>query len=171
MKISSLHIAAAGIFVLLKYLHTCLGTDDLYFLLAPVNRVVALVTNSQAIYTEENGYFHAALNIYIDKSCSGFNFWILCFMIGVFRAARLPCAQIMPYNLGIIPVLLLISWLITVFVNASRILTAIFLQQLSPDFMKSQQHWAHQTTGIFIYLFFLLLFYWLFDRTLVQRKV
>jgi exosortase/archaeosortase family protein len=153
LKISSLHIAAAGIFVLLKYLHTCLGTDDLYFLLAPVNRVVALVTNSQAIYTEENGYFHAALNIYIDKSCSGFNFWILCFMIGIFRAARL------------------ISWLITVFVNASRILTAIFLQQLSPDFMKSQQHWAHQTTGIFIYLFFLLLFYWLFDRTLVQRKV
>jgi len=29
----------------------------------------------------ETGYFHSKLNIVIEKSCSGFNFWILCFMV------------------------------------------------------------------------------------------
>ena len=176
MPLSPVHLIAAGVFILLKYVHVCADTDDLQFLLAPVSQIVAMATNSVAVYSPENGYFHASLDISIDKSCSGLNFWILCFIMGVFRMAQSPpplrgfLGTNRTLSLGLIPCMLLLTWAYAIFVNTSRILTSVFLQQLAPDFMSTHQHWTHQAMGISIYLFFLVLFYLMLDQR-YQRQV
>ena len=63
------YLTAAGLFVLLKIGYTFVGNNDLTFLLKPTDKLVELLTGSRAVYTTENGYFHSALNIVIEKSC------------------------------------------------------------------------------------------------------
>jgi hypothetical protein len=37
------------------------------------------LTGSHSVYISDKGYYHDNLNILIEKSCSGFNFLLLCF--------------------------------------------------------------------------------------------
>jgi exosortase K len=75
------YIAAAGFFILLKAGYTFAGNDNLIFLLSPTDKLVGLLTGSHSVYLTESGYFHSALNITVDKSCSGFNLWVLSFLV------------------------------------------------------------------------------------------
>ena len=69
------YLAAGIIFLLLKLGHSMADHNALQFLLWPTSKLVALMTGASSSYLPEGGYFHAQLNIVINKSCSGFNFW------------------------------------------------------------------------------------------------
>lgn len=148
---------ACILFFCLKYAYTKADNTDLQFLLAPTNYLVELVQNSTGVFSPENGYYHQKLNCTIEKSCSGFNFWIICFLVFAFTGFKFLKRE----NLSIL-FALLISYVLTVFVNASRIITALFFQELIPEISKKYE-WSHQAIGIFIYLFFLILFYFILN--------
>ena len=75
------YLVAVGLFILLKFGYTVADNNDLAFLLKPTNKLVGVLTGSHSVYLANNGYYYEKLNILIEKSCSGFNFWLLCFLL------------------------------------------------------------------------------------------
>jgi len=158
------YLTAIGIFLLLKIGFIFANNNDLIFLLKPTNHLIEFFTHSNALYLTESGYFHQRLNIIIDKSCSGFNFWILCYLMLTFLALRFLTHKI--YKFLLIPSMLVLAYLMTILVNASRILLAIFIDRLGEQFISDQINWLHQAEGIFVYLFFLIIIYLGFEHLL-----
>ncbi|WP_443939612.1 exosortase K [Pedobacter sp. MW01-1-1] len=144
------------LFLLLKALYTVLTTEQLSFILGPTNFLVSLLLSTKASYLHGIGYFHHDLNITIEKACSGFNFMLLSFILSYYLAVN----QLKNgFSAGVIlTISLIFSWILTVFVNASRIVSSVIINR-SFFFSKSAEAVLHQTEGTFIYLFFLVLTY------------
>lgn len=154
------YLAAFALFIVLKFSFAYADNDGVLFLTQPTNSVVSLITDSDARYSNEVGFYHEELNIVIDKSCSGFNFWILIFLIFLFTALKTIQAKRLK---SLAFVLILIgAYLITIMVNSSRILTSMILNET----VGNQYAWMHQAEGAFIYFSFLILFYVLFNYSL-----
>ena len=169
-KIKSDHYYYAtiiGLFVLLKQYYTTTSNGDLKFLLSPTNALVSWLFGSSPVYSATSGYIYDNLNITIEKSCSGYNFWILCFAMLAFLTVTSYKTHFR--KIAGIVVLLVLSWLLTIFVNTSRIATAIFISEHFPN---SSKHfpWLHQSEGIFIYLSFLIAFYMILNQILTKIK-
>ena len=160
-------MAAGGIFILLKFAFTFADNDSLIFLLKPTNKLVEILTGSQSVYIADNGYLHTGLNILINKSCSGFNFWLLSFLVFIYLALKYfdkPLHKILA-----IPTSLIGAYLLTIFVNTSRIITSIITQNLTKNILANQQHLVHETVGIVTYLSFLVLAYYLMEKFLKHK--
>src|SRR5688572_29565404 len=64
----------------MKWLHTQSDTQDLVFILYPVQAAVQLAFNTYSTF-DAAGFHFEELGIVIDKSCSGANFFILSFSL------------------------------------------------------------------------------------------
>jgi exosortase K len=142
------------VFVLLKFGYTRAEPQELKILIAPTSEVVEVLTSSGSRFISDSGYFNQKLNIIIDKSCSGFNFMILCFLCLSFTAIKHLRTNLQ--KLLAIFFLLMASWFITIFVNASRIILSVFIHFFGMSGSLSQESWMHQAEGVFVYLFFLI---------------
>ena len=162
------YLIVAGLFILLKFGFTLADNGDLAFLLLPVNGIVGFLTGSSAVFLPEDGFFHEKLGILIDKSCSGFNFWMLCFLVFSYPALRYTDRPL--HKFLSIPVVLLFSYLLAVFVNTSRIFTSLLLQHYMGNIRPEQQDLFHQATGITINLSFLLLSYFMMEKILINKQ-
>lgn len=154
-------VAVLAIFFIMKWWHTPNTTsDELRFLLAPVSQLVGWASGVRFTYLPEQGYFSDDLNIIINASCSGFNFWSLSFlMIGfvVFLRVR---GLSMVKKIVSIPILLGLSFWLAVFTNAFRIIFSLFIKKIEPlVFGTRTPTWLHQLEGTFIYLSFLVISY------------
>lgn len=147
------YIFAFAVFMLLKILYRNADHADLYWLLAPTNYLFALFMDSQYVFNANQGFIHSGLNIVINKSCSGGNFFILVFMmmfvswISIFRKRKSKFIFILTS--------LFASYFFTIIVNTSRIVVLSSIDFPHGDWMS----WIHEAVGSFIYLFFLVLFY------------
>jgi len=162
------YLIAGGIFILLKFGFTLADNDHLIFLLKPTDTLVGLLTNSQSVYFADCGYYHTELNILINKSCSGFNFWILSFFVFTYLATKYiekPLLKTLA-----IPTALVGAYLLTIFVNTSRILASIIVQNLTKNILTNQQHLVHEIVGIITNLSFLVLAYFLTEKLLIHRQ-
>lgn len=156
---------AVALFLFFKLLYMNANAEDLLFLLSPTNMFVSMLSNSTGVFIENSGFYHQDLNILIEKSCSGFNFFILSFIISYILS--LQYAKNWAPKLILLPISLLISWLLTIGVNVARITSAIlFHAHLPVNSAKSIT--IHEMQGTFIYLFFLLLFYKILKYTLTK---
>lgn len=150
-------LAAIGIFGLLKLWYVGADNDDLAFLLRPTDALVGLAASSPSSYLTDSGYFHPDLNILIDKSCAGFNFWILCFlMLSLLIFKYLGRWAHLTLTL---PATLLCAYVLTIFANTSRISIAIFLQNKAAAFLPKHLLWFHEAQGVFVYLSCLIAIY------------
>lgn len=143
-------------------------THDLTFLLTPTDKLVGLLTGSHSVFLADNGFYHDKLNILIDKSCSGFNFWLLCFLVFTYLTVKhfdKPLHKILT-----IPTVLLCSCLLTIFVNASRIFASVIVQNQTKIFFANQQHLIHEAVGIVTNLTFLVLTYYIIEKFLIHRQ-
>lgn len=161
------HVTAIGLFILLKFSYTIARTEDLTFLLSPTSKVIGLITGSKSAFIQDSGYFHPQLNILIDKSCSGFNFLLLCFLMLSFLALKYFQTKISK-TLALTFSLIGAS-LITIFVNSSRILTALVVQ--SQSFSITQHPLAHEVVGIITNLTFLILIYLSVEKVLLKQTM
>lgn len=141
------------IFILLKLGYTMADNKDLNFLIKPTSRLIDLATSSGSTFVSESGYYNKKLNIVIDKSCSGFNFWIISFLMLYFLALNF--LKNTSYKIIAIPAILIIAFILTIFVNTSRILFSVFIHR----FINPKVAWMHQAEGTFIYLSFLIIMY------------
>jgi len=158
------YITVFALFLVFKVAYTYATTNDLIFLLKPTSKLVSIVTNNNSTYSINSGFYHQNLNILIDKSCSGFNFWMLCFLMLSFLCLKY--ASTTTFKILTIPIILVISYGITLFVNASRILFSILIENhLKTSSMEKIAN-THQLEGIFIYLSYLILVYLGFEYLL-----
>ena len=162
------YLFAVGIFILLKLSYSFVDNDDLTFLLKPVSNLIVLLTGSKSVYLPDIGYYHENLNIVVEKSCSGFNFWILCFIMLTFLSLKYFERSF--HKVLIIPMALLASYFFTIFVNTSRIFTSIILQGQANNFLPSRPHYMlHEIVGIITNLAFLILIYILTQKILIKK--
>lgn len=134
--------------------------DALIFILKPLSSIISIVTDASFSYSNETGFYFKNLNIAIDKSCSGINFWFISFV--VFSISIIKVCKSNIQKVISIPLILVSTYILTLFANTSRILTSIFIaKQTSYDYP-----WLHQTEGVFIYLSLLILVYTILNRSL-----
>ena len=162
------YLTAVGLFILLKFGFTHADNNDLTFLIKPTDKLVGLLTGSHSIYLSDSGYFHEHLNIIIDKSCSGFNFWVLCFLIFTYLTVKYSDENLS--KILSIPCALIGAYLLTIIVNTSRIFASIVVQYQTKNIFLNQQHIIHEAIGIITNLSFLILVYILIEKILINRR-
>ncbi|WP_178989281.1 exosortase K [Winogradskyella schleiferi] len=151
-----------SIVIVAKTAYTFATNDALIFILKPISKAVSLVSNVNFQYANEFGFYFEELNITIDKSCSGINFWLISFV--VFATLLVKICNSNFQKIIVIPLSLLATYILTLFANTSRILTSIFIEKQT-NFNYS---WLHQAEGVFIYLSFLILVYMILNYTLTK---
>ncbi|MDR3265942.1 MAG: exosortase K [Tannerella sp.] len=163
------YLTAITLFLLLKFGFTFAGNDNLAFLLKPVDKLVCLITGSSSVYFPDRGYFHDQLQIVIDKSCSGFNFWLICFLMLTFLLLKQAGKPVQKGR--ILPLALAGAYVFTIFVNTSRIIAAVVIQNQAIHFLPAKIYLIlHQSVGIVVYLTFLILIYFLIEKYLNKRQ-
>lgn len=162
------YLLIAGSFIITKFVYTHLTTDDLQLFLLPLDKIITLFSGAGSEYLPEQGYFYSSLNILIDKSCSGMNFFLLCFMMLSFMTVQ--HLSHWRYKFYALMVCALVAYLSAMFVNSARILTSIMLQQLDVSGSYVATALSHQAEGVFIYLLFLILIYAIY-QIILSRKV
>lgn len=159
------YLTVIGLFILLKICYTIADNDCLIFLLEPTDKLVGLLTSSKSVYLSDKGYYYENLNIIIEKSCSGFNFWLLCFCMLTFLLLKYFGKTI--YKILIIPVSLVAAYILTILVNTSRIFSSIIIQNQINSFLSNKSGLLlHQSIGIVTNLSFLILIYYLLEQFL-----
>lgn len=151
--------------IILKLLFSASATEDLLFVLSPVNAMVEMFTSSNAIYVDGKGYWYTDLNVVIDKSCAGINFLILCFCITACSTAQYykPSVQ-----WALIPFCLVLAYVLTIAANSCRIISAITLLNAQANFAWIKSPWFHEALGSIFYLTFLIAIFLVI--TFVHRK-
>lgn len=162
------YLTAVGIFILLKFGYTLAENNDLTFLIKPTDKLVGFLTGSHSIYLSESGYYNERLNIIIDKSCSGFNFWILCYLLFTYLTVRYFDKTLNKFL--IIPTALIGAYLLTIVVNTSRIFASIVVQTQTKNILPNHQHLLHEAVGIITNLTFLILTYVLIEKLLIHKR-
>lgn len=147
-----------SIVIIAKIAYTQATNDTLVFILKPLSTLVSYILNSDFIYTNASGFYFESLNITIDKSCSGINFWIISFTL--FSVSILNVIRTNLWRSVSIIGVLIASFIFTLFANTSRILTAVFLSNQ----VEKNYTWLHQAEGVFIYVTLLILAYSVFNH-------
>ena len=162
------YLTTIGFFILLKFCYTFADNDDLVFLLKPTDKILRLLTGSHSVYFSDKGYYHDNLNILIEKSCSGFNFMLICF--GMLTFLFLKYANKIFFKYLTIPFAFFVSYFLTIFVNASRIFVSIIMQQQANNFLPYKPHLIlHEIIGVITNLTFLILIYIVSEKFLTNK--
>jgi exosortase K len=159
------YLAAIIVFVLLKFYFSSADNDSLIFLLKPTDFLTGLVTGSNSVYISEIGFYYEKLNIIIDKSCSGYNFWLLSFLMLFFLTIKYFNNHF--HKILVIPSCLLFAGIFTIFINTSRILITLIFQQHIKNLLPDNFHFAvHESLGVITYLSFLIIIYLIAEKLL-----
>ena len=156
-------VLAFFLFLLMKAVYSMAEVQHLTFLLAPSSEVVATFTGT------DSTYFNESLNILINKSCSGFNFWSICFLMSYCLLAKPNNPRLR--NIFLLPVVLGATYLFTILVNSTRILFSIFLHAVNSPRLTVDAPWSHQAEGVFIYLSYLIIAYLSIDYFQTQKTM
>ena len=162
------YLTTVGLFVLLKVGFSFANNNDLTFLLKPTDKLVGLVFGSQSIFLADNGFFHEKINIVIEKSCSGFNFLILSFLLFAYLGLKYFDKQL--HKILTIPTALFCAYLFTVFVNASRIIASVIVRNQTIGLFPEKQSLLHEVVGIVTNFLSLVVAYYLTEKFLKYRK-
>lgn len=172
----------ALIFIGAKLIYPYLTIDNLYFLLTPISYLVAFFTDTEMSFSVESGYYFPLLNIVIDKSCSGFNFWLIAFVVFSFMMinsknsnlsfGRRVVPEVSGHSgtseshkiIGIVKAIMM-AYILTIIANTSRIVSIIKMNNIFPTW-NEQYEWLHAAQGTFVYLFFLIGFYLFLNQKL-----
>ena len=162
------YFIATGLFILLKFWYRNADLESLIFLLKPTDTLISIITGSTSVYQPETGYYHGNLNILIDKSCAGFNFWLLCSFILIFLSLKYFNRN--GYKLLMLTVSFVIAFILTIFVNSSRIFASVVIQNSLTQGLPDLQNIVHQSIGIITNLSFLILLYYLSEKLVIKIK-
>ncbi len=143
----------------LKLFYANCQTEDLKLFLKPVSMVVSFFTGASYHFSGETGYLFPSLNITIERSCSGVNFFVMAFcMVSI---STLPFYKTAFRKTLALTGFTFAAFLFTILANSSRIIIAVNSLRWSDIFYTLGTDDMHLYQGSFIYLFFLILFYFL----------
>ncbi len=161
------YAVAIVLFVLLKFWFSTLQTDELLFLLAPISKILELSTGELSVYSSEHGFYYDRFNIVIDKSCSGYNYLLICFMVFYFQTVG--HVKSTRCKILLVPVSLMLSYVLTIFVNSSRILVLLVSQDKISSLLHLDLRIVHEAIGVVTYLLFLIISYLATEKILNKQ--
>jgi len=146
----------------LKRHYATARADDLWWILAPVARLVGFITRTSFALEPGEGYFSRDRLFLIEKSCAGINFMIAAFgmlMLALVHrvGSRFSAARVLTVSL-------LASYSAAVLVNAVRIAIAISLGAHPAALSAFSAADVHRVEGILVYFGGLVLLYELVRR-------
>ncbi len=156
----------AFVFIVFKLLYKYWGNDELLLLISPVSYLVSFFADSAVEYSSESGYFLPSLNIIINKSCSGFNFALITFII--FSFTIITKVKTAKNRIFLILLSFILAYILTIFSNTSRILSILKMNEIFPNW-DDKYEWLHVTQGSFVNLFFLIGSYLLLNKWLESK--
>ncbi len=144
------------VFILFKWGYRHATNAHLSAFLSPTSTIIGLLYSSPG--ENMNGSFsHEKLKIVIDKSCSGFQFWLLLStLLGVLMCQY---ATTTSQRWVSVTVAWLVGYICTIWVNVSRITASLTLEPLFKSTYPELSSISHQSIGIAIHLGFLILIY------------
>jgi exosortase K len=151
------YLATLALFILLKLAYRAMDVNALLFLLKPVNVLVSTASGINYCYLESQGFYYPALNLLIEKSCSGFNFLLICFV--ALCLLLINHGRIIWHRLLAFPLAMCAAYLATIVANASRLLVSVFVQQHGGMLAKANYNHLHEAEGVLIYLTSLIALY------------
>lgn len=165
------HLLQNGIFYVLtlliavglKYHYSQASSDDLEWILKPTTAIVEGVSGFNFEKETYTGYINREHCIIIAPSCAGVNFFLIAFCMTVFsyvHCFKQPEAKCLWMN-GSFGV----TYLLTLLVNALRIILSIYLYQADIYSGWLTQERLHRIEGVLVYFVFLCVFH------LIIRKV
>lgn len=152
----------------LKVFYQTANTPDLQWVLAPTKVLVQGFTGLHFSYDATRGYVNIAHQFVIAKSCAGVNFLIIAFCTSVF-GFTLKFAQ-MKVQLFSVVAFLGLAYLLTVVVNAFRIISALVFRNASVQVPGLNANQLHATEGVIIYLSFLLIYYLILNYCFNRKR-
>jgi exosortase K len=135
--------------LLFKWLQRDWSSDELRFLLYPVQGLVAVFTGQSSFYVAGEGYQFSGF--IIEKSCAGVNFLVICWCTLAYLSIQNQHKQSVKIKalLWSIP----LSYGLCILANTFRILSALVLKRL-PGLHGPN---VHEALGVVVYLSVLLL--------------
>ncbi|AXT50921.1 exosortase K [Aquimarina sp. BL5] len=142
--------------------------EELIFLIKPTDTLINSLTGSTSVYIENDGYYNNHLDILIDKSCAGFNFWILSFLMIMFLLLKYTNSHFK--KIVSILIALIFAFFLTITVNTSRIFVSIVTQNKLSSLSNIETSVIHESIGILINLSFLIITYLILEKIIIKYK-
>jgi len=156
------------LFAVIRLLYPYAGNDDLKFLLVPINAAVEIISGTNSVYASEYGFYFQAMNITIDKSCSGYHFALITFLLISFVLFKRNMVKrkwmVYPLSMGM-------AYIITIITSISRIAGHILMVKTNLFSISPNNNlWIHHFEGIFIEILFLIACYLILSRIGIKRQ-
>lgn len=144
---------AVALLLLGKYWYSQADTEALLFLLRPVSWLIHLLSNQPYTFLAGQGFYFPNGHLLINASCSGFNWLLLAYLLGIFAGLRFLGKPF--HKITLLPIMLPAAYLLCLVVNSMRIFFSIFITE---QFAQNSA-WLHLVEGTFVYLSSLILWY------------
>jgi exosortase K len=146
----------------LKYHYSTAGSDELSWILAPTASVVAHISGIGFENEARTGFVNHQHRVIIAPSCAGVNFLIIVFCMAVFYGIH----QLNSRSIKLLWMIFsgMSAYLLTIGVNAVRIILSIYLYNLDIYWGWITPQRLHRLEGVVIYFFFLCLFYMIINK-------
>lgn len=162
-----LPITFASILILAKLFYKQATTEDLAWFLQPITYGLKLCLSVNFMQVPDGFYFEE-LNVLIDKSCSGFNLFLIYCALGGF-CFLLKCKTSQQIITGTFLVVV-ISYLLTLITNFCRIYTLLCFEKPLAHIFTIQSATMHEALGIINNTIFLILGYVIAKRLLKTKN-
>ncbi|WP_430412170.1 exosortase K [Kordia sp.] len=136
----------------LKAIYSAITLEHLRYFMYPMIPVIELFSQTAFNWIPEVGY-SSSLNICIEKSCAGGNFFIICFAFLSFKLWKF--RTFLQFSFRIV-FLGICSYLIMILANTARIVSAIKLVQWEQTASFIDPKTAHLALGSILYVLILL---------------
>lgn len=161
-------LTMTAIFICGKIIYKYGNTDVFLFLSKPVAIAISAFYGSDCYYTKENGFVLDEMSMTIDKSCSGFNFFIICNICLLLTILIQPIKSKLKFKEMIsIPIM---AYCCTIITNTFRIINLIEFQDKLSSFSGLSEESSHSMIGSFIYLTSLLTIHFIFIKIFMNRR-
>lgn len=137
-------------YVTLNYYYTYFTFEDLLILIKPVNIIFSFFVKSIPEYDIGIGFHYPNIDILINKSCSGFQFFLTTYIITYLLILKNE-TSIYIIRLNFL-VSLILSYLFTIYFNSARFVISFLSQNTANYFLTKKPHFLiHEVTGQIVY--------------------
>lgn len=158
---------AASIVFVLKFAYPLANAESLKFLLYPVSKILGIATGVKPVFLLEKGYLFEPLQIIVDKSCAGFNFWMICSLMLAFLSINY--AKSAATKVFALLSAFLIAYFVTLFVNTARIFVLLITEDTLVTALNLSPSFVHEAIGIATNLTFLVSVYFAAEKWLKHK--
>jgi exosortase K len=152
-------ILAVAAAVALQNWYVRAALDDLRWILAPTAFLTGLFSGTPYFSDPVHGYVDPGMTVAIGKNCSGVNFFVTAFLLGVLSTVHR--FRSFGGRMAVLAGVAVSSFLLTVIANASRITGAVAVLTLRLPWRWPGKESIHLAEGMAVFVSFLVLYYFM----------